>query len=200
VYGGFEGALVYDVLDIRLGARVGRTAQIADVDMHGVPTSFQAGAGVQASLELGFPFRYAATPQIAIVALDTLLKIDFNEVDRGDATMALSPCTTKIGANSCVENGAKPDLVPSLGVATNPIPQLSVVIYAQLQIRDFDTSHQMSLPAAARVQFSPNQRFDIGAELKFLDLTPAQPTDSSSKPAPSPLDQRFVNLYVQARY
>jgi hypothetical protein len=200
VYGGFEGALVYDILDIRLDARVGRTAQIADVDMNGVPTSFQAGAGVQASVELGFPFRYAATPQIAIVALETLLKIDFNAVERSDGTakMALPPCATNIGAANCVENGAKPDLVPSLGVATNPIPQLSVVVYAQLQIRDFDTSHQMSLPAAARVQFSPNQRFDIGAEFKFLDLTPATP--DNNKAAPSPFDQRFMNLYVQARY
>ena len=34
------------------------------------------------SLDLGFPFRYAIKPEIAIIALQTLISIDFNSARR----------------------------------------------------------------------------------------------------------------------
>jgi hypothetical protein len=226
VSAGFEGALAYDLFDIRVQARIYRAAVVSDLDdgvigiggtapamdegTTGVPTKFAAGAGTQLSVDLGFPFRYVARPELAIVALETLISIDFNAIKRGngrgDPTMNLESCfAVPAGGKSvdqlnCTEDGAKPDLAPSLGIASNPIPQLSLVAFAQLQIRDFDTTNQFTVPATVRVQFSPNQKLDIGAEFKFLNLKPIDPDGEGPASAPSPIDQRFMNLYVQARY
>ena len=203
---GFEGALAYDTIGIRLQARLNRTAQVAKLDTEGgtfKPTDFQKGAGTQFSIDVGFPFRYVAKPEIAIVALETLFSINFNSIKRGTGgttSCFADPMTAGFDAMNCVENGAKPDLAPSLGIATNPIPALSVVVFAQLQIRDFDTTNQFSVPATIRVQFSPNQKFDIGLEFKFLDLKPKDPDGDGPAPKPSPIDQRFMNMFIQARY
>ena len=106
-----------------------------------------------------------AKPEIAIVALDTLLSIDFD---------------------------SKPDLNPSLGIATNPIPALSVVIFAQLQITDFKTdAGSFHVPATARVEFSPSQKLDIGLEFTFLNVKPPEGQKF--------YDSRFLNLFVQFR-
>jgi hypothetical protein len=222
---GFEGAIAYDTLDIRLQARIYRAAIVSDFDdgfveftgtpamgegKTGVPTNFAAGAGTQFSVDLGFPFRYVATPKVAIVALETLVSIDFNSIKRGngggsgnmlESCFAVPDGTNIVDQNNCTEDGAKPDLAPSLGIATNPIPQLSLVVFGQLQIRDFDTTNQFSIPATVRVQFSPNQKFDIGLEFKFLNMKPIDPDgDMGPAEAPSPIDQRFMNMFVQARY
>lgn len=221
---GFEGALAYDLFDIRLQARIYRAAIVSDLDdgqlgftgqpvmgegLTGVPTNFAAGAGTQFSIDLGFPFRYAATPQVAIVALETLISIDFNGIKRGnggDAPGLLESCfavpdgVNMVDPNNCTEDGAKPDLAPSLGIASNPIPQLSLVLFAQLQIRDFDTTNQFTIPATARVQFSPNQKFDIGLEFKLLNMKPLDPDGEGPAEAPSPVDQRFMSMFMQARY
>jgi len=213
------------VFDIRLAAAIHRSAVVSDLDdgqfeftgmpvntegTTGVPTGFAAGAGTQFSVSLGFPFRYVARPELAIVALETLIEIDFNSVKRGDGTgdptMNLESCfavpdgVKSVDQNNCTEDGAKPDLAPSLGIASNPIPQLSLVIFGQLQIRDFDTTNQFTIPATARIQFSPNQKFDIGLEFKFLNLKPIDPDGDGPAEAPSPVDQRFMNMFVQARY
>ncbi len=222
---GFEGALAYDLFDIRVQARIYRAAIVSDLDdgflgftptgvigegNTGVPTNFAAGAGTQFSVDLGFPFRYAATPQIAIVALETLMSIDFNGIKRGngrgDPATNLESCFAvpdgmkTVDQANCTEDGAKPDLAPSLGISSNPIPQLSLVLFAQLQIRDFDTTNQFTIPATARIQFSPNQKLDIGLEFKFLNLKPIDPDGEGPAESPSPVDQRFMNLFVQARY
>lgn len=225
---GFEGSLAYDLFDIRLQARVYRPAAVSDLDdglpplfgggedksreegTTGVPTNFAAGASPQFSVDLGFPFRYAATPQIAIVALETLISFDFNGIKRGngkgnpavnlESCFAVPDGVKTVDQNNCTEDGVKPDLAPSLGIASNPIPQLSLVLFAQLQIRDFDTTNQFTIPATARIQFSPNQKFDIGLEFKFLNLKPIDPDGDGPAESPSPVDQRFMNMYVQARY
>ena len=101
---------------------------------------------------------------------------------------------------NCTEDGAKPDLAPSLGISTNPVAPLSVVLFAQLQIRDFDTTNQFTIPATARVQFTPNPKLDIGLEFRFIDLKPKDPNGEAEGDAPKFYAQRFLNLYVQARY
>lgn len=217
VYAGFEGALAYDVLDIRLAANLHRFAIPrfcgTDPDMPdacgGADPTLPSGnfdaAGVQFSVDLGFPFRYSFTPQIAIVALQTLISIDFNGSQRGDPTMrpmgAPAFCSAGVGTdtamtpvdpNNCIENGAKPDLNPSVGIATNPVPPLSIVIFGQLRIPDFDTSAgNFQIPVTGRVEFSPNQKFDVGLEFTLLNVKPPQPQ--------SPIDNRFLSLFVQAR-
>jgi len=174
LYAGVEGALAYDLVNFRTALRVSRdatpvTAPFDDgtgtiVDL---PTGEYTAGSVGGGIDLGFPFRYVAKPEIAIVALDTLMSIDFD---------------------------SKPDLNPSLGIATNPIPALSVVIFAQLQIVDFDTSAaNLKVPATVRIQFSPSRKLDIGGEFTFLNVKPPDGTGEF-------YDNRFLTLYVQSRF
>ena len=90
-------------------------------------------------------------------------------------------------------NGAKPDLNPSLGIATNPVPQLSLVVFAQLRVPDFDTSAgAFQIPVTGRVEFSPSQKLDIGLEFTLLNVKPPD--------GQSPIDNRFLSLFVQSRF
>jgi hypothetical protein len=124
------------------------------------------------SLDLGFPVRYDFKPEIAVIALQTLMSIDFNAADG---------------------NGAKPDINPSIGIATNPIPQLSLVVFAQLRVIDanFDAAN-FQVPVTGRVEVSPNQQFDIGLEFTLLNIKPPDPQ--------KPFDNRFLSLFVQSRF
>jgi hypothetical protein len=187
IYGGFEGALAYDLLDIRLAARIGRAAENRSTDPGKV--DYRGGA-TKFSIDIGFPFRYVARPEIAIIALNTLMSIDFN----GDAkeTTTIDPetmmeVTTKTG------NGAKPDLNPSLGIASNPVAPLSVVLFATLQVVDFDFTNKLKVPATARIQFSPNRKLDLGLEFTFLNL---KPDEASGKKF---YDDRFLTLFLAGR-
>jgi hypothetical protein len=168
VYAGFEAALSYDLIDFRSAIRLSRAATPKTEDMMGVPVvvpgEYQAGK-ISGGIDIGFPFRYVAKPEIAIVALDTLMSIDFD---------------------------SKPDLKPSLGISTNPIPALSVVIFATVQIIDFDTDVGFTVPATARVQFSPSRKMDLGAEFTFLNVKPPEGVKF--------YDNRFLTLYVQGRF
>ncbi len=160
VYAGVEAALAYDLVDVRAALRLSRPAAPG-----AMPGEYVKGK-IKGSIDLGFPFRYVAKPEIAIVALDTLISIDFD---------------------------SKPDLNPSLGISTNPIAALSVVIFAQLQIPDFDTSAgSFTVPATVRAQFSPSQKLDIGAEFVFLNVKPPDGVKF--------YDNRFLTLYVQSRF
>jgi hypothetical protein len=167
IYGGFEGALAYDFIDIRLAAALTRPALPVDGATDGSVVAGDLNLGV----DLGFPFRYTATPEIAIIALDTMMTIDFN---------------------------SKPDLKPSLGISTNPIEPVSVVVFATMIIKDFDTTAgNFLIPATARVQFSPSQKLDLGAEFTFLNLKPPAPADGGTEK--KFYDDRFLTLYAAFR-
>ncbi|MGE0549508.1 MAG: hypothetical protein AB7O24_30715 [Kofleriaceae bacterium] len=165
LYAGVEAALAYDLVDFRTAVRLNRAAvQATDPMGMAIPGEYEAG-DISAAIDIGFPFRYVARPEIAIIALNTLMSVNFDR---------------------------KPDLNPSLGIATNPIAPLSVVVFAQLQIPEFDTDvDSFRVPATARIQFSPNQKLDIGGEFTFLDLKP---------PAGNFYDNRFLTLYMQSRF
>lgn len=190
VYGGIEGSLMYDLVDVRLAANLHRFAipHLCGTDMDDPDACFEDGSAktmpkplpngkydagkFQFSVDLGFPFRYAIKPEIAIVALQTLMSIDFNKV---------------------AGNTATPDLNPSVGVATNPIPQLSLVVFAQLRVIDFNTdAGNFQIPVTGRVEFSPNQKLDIGLEFTLLNVKPPEPQ--------KPIDNRFLALFVQSRF
>lgn len=218
-YLGFEAALAYDLVDFRLAANLHRFAiprycgtdpdrptTCGPMDATLPSGNYDAG-GTQFSLDIGFPFRYAFRPEIAIVALHTLMSIDFNGSVRGDPDMRapglpaycsgigkdMAGMATGADVNNCIENGNKPDLNPSLGIATNPIPPLSVFVFAQLRIPDFDTSAgNFRVPVTGRAQFSPNQKFDIGLEFTLLNVKPPE--------GQSPIDNRFLALFVQSRF
>ncbi len=161
---GFEASLAYDFVDFRAALRVSKPT--LSIDKSSGTAMIKSEDSFGAHIDFGFPFRYVAKKEVAIVALDTLMTIDFNGV---------------------------PDLNPSLGISTNPIPPVSVVIFAQMQITDFNTDAAgIKVPATARIQFSPSQRFDLGGEFKFLNVKPPEGEKF--------YNQRFLSLYAQARF
>ncbi len=212
LYFGFEGALLYDTIDIRLAANIHRTALPTYCGQFGsgaapadctnpttgmlqpeLPSGEFTAGGTQFSIDLGFPFRYAIRPEIAIVALQTLMSIDFNSISNGYTIIEDDPNNPGTLRARGVRNGAKPDLLPSVGIATNPIPPLSVVIFAQLRVPDFDTSAgAFQVPVTGRVEFSPNQKFDVGLEFTLLNVKPPE--------GQSPIDNRYLSLFVQSRF
>jgi hypothetical protein len=211
-YAGFEAALAYNLLDVRVAANVHRFAvarfcgtdpdapSTCGPDDAALPSGNYDAGGTQFSLDIGFPFRYAIKPEIAIVALHTLMSIDFNGAVRGDPDMrdkAMYPaenCSVAgADAMNCVENGAKPDLNPSIGVTTSPIPALNLVVFGQLRIPDFDTSAgNFKVPVTGRVQYTPNHKFDVGLEFTLLNVKPPE--------GQSPIDNRFLALFIQSRF
>lgn len=219
-YFGFEGAIAYDLVDIRLAAGVHRNAvpvygffcnppatpnemavggtmcTRADATIDALPSGEYHSGDMQFSIDVGFPFRYAIKPEIAIVALQTLMQIDFNAAATDHVTvttemdMATGMPVTKFQNTG---DGAKPDLNPSVGIATNPLPPLSVVVFAHLLIPDFDTSAgAFQVPVTGRIEFSPNQKFDVGLEFTLLNVKPPE--------GQSPIDNRFLALFVQSRF
>jgi hypothetical protein len=235
VYFGFEGALAYDILDIRVAANLHRNAipefqnfcqpassadpvdpqdptlcgtskggtSTPDAALVNLPDGTYFAGGTKFSIDVGLPFRYAIKPQIAIVALQTLMSIDFNGVSKDHVLASQSQImvpdgmggtkTQNLTVNTPVGNTAKPDLEPSIGIATNPIPQLSVVVFAQLRIPDFDTAAgAFQVPVTGRVEFSPNQKLDVGLEFTLLNVKPPE--------GQSPIDNRFLSLFMQSRF
>lgn len=222
-YFGFEGALVYDLLDIRLAANVHRNAlasysnfcsPVAAADhVNPVNPATDCGAGANASIvnlpngaynagqtkfsvDIGFPLRYNFVPQFAVVALQTLMTIDFNAVDRDHVlNQPVTPpgATQPINHFVAVSNKVTPDLNPSIGLEANPIPQLSLTIFAQLRVPDFDTAAgAFQVPVTARIEASPSQKFDVGLEFTLLNVMPPE--------GQSPIDNRFISLFVQSRF
>jgi len=232
-YLGFEGSLVYDLLDIRLAANVhrnavpfydnfcdppstpGQTTATNNPTMDGMchdptmgnpinpmqtvdtlPNGDFAAGGTKFSIDLGFPFRYAFRPEIALVALQTLMSIDFNPVTIDHVITSPimgAPAGTAQFTTQQVGNSAKPDFNPSVGLATNPIPQLSVTVFAQLRVPDFDfAAGYFQIPVTGRIEASPNQQLDFGLEFTLLNIKPQDPQ--------SPIDNRFLSLFMAARY
>jgi hypothetical protein len=196
VYGGFEGALAYDLIDIRLAARIGRTAlpkyELVDDGMGGMiqqPSGDYDSGETKFAVDIGFPFRYVARPEIAIVALESVMSVDFNATDCLPAPMD----------DEC-ENEIKPDLNPSLAIVTNPIAPVSLVVKAQLQVKDFNFNKKLAVPATIRVQFSPTRQIDIGGEFTLLNIKPTDPDDDGPAEAPGAFDNRFLSLFFAARF
>jgi len=67
-YAAFEGSIVYDLVDFRIGLDLAKTA--------GATTSDESSVGV--SIPIGFPFRYAPKEQVAVTALETAFSIQFD--------------------------------------------------------------------------------------------------------------------------
>jgi hypothetical protein len=154
-----------------------------------VPNGEYDPGSTRVSIDIGFPFRYAFTPEIAIVALQTLIAVNVNGGVSKDHTI-YDPATK---TNMAVGAKGKPDFVPSIGIATNPIPQLSLVLFAQLRIPDFDTTAgAFQIPATLRAEASPTQRYDIGLDFSLLNLKPPE--------GQSPTDNLYMSLFMQARY
>ena len=130
-YVGAEMALAYDLIDFRVA---GRISYVQDVEW-------------LAAVDVGFPFRYVAKPEIAITALETFFAMPLN--------------------------GDKPTFLPSIGIITNPHPLVAIILRAQLEVPGFDFSLDKEfyrVGATATVQFTATQTIDIGAEFTFVDM------------------------------
>jgi hypothetical protein len=197
VYAGFEGALAYDLIDFRLALRVSRTAlpkyELVDDGMGGMiqqPSGDYDSGETKFAADIGFPFRYVARPEVAIVALQSIMSIDFNATDCVEDAMGDEVC----------ENEIKPDLNPSLGIVTNPIAPVSLVVQAQLQVKDFNFNKKLAVPATIRIQFSPTRQIDIGGEFTLLNIKPTDPDGDGPAEAPGAFDNRFLSLFFAARF
>lgn len=201
IYAGFEGALGYDLIDLRLLGRVSRTAlpiyeSVMDANNNTIiqPSGKTDAGQTKFAIDIGFPFRYVARPEIAIVALQSVMSIDLNATD----------CVDNAGDEVC-ENEIKPDLNPSLGIVTNPIAAVSLVVLAQLQVKDFDFTKKLAVPATIRIQFSPTRQIDIGGEFTLLNIKPTKgPDPDGTGPmtgfTPGAFDNRFLSLFFAARF
>jgi hypothetical protein len=173
-YVAVEGSIVYDLVDFRGAARWSYCGPIEN-DM-GVPEPYSPCTDPDAELhfDVGFPFRYAPKPQVAVVALDTFFTLDTE---------------------------SKPDLNPSVGVIVQPVPIVAILVKAQLLIPDFDTeTKKFVVPATAAVQLSPTNLLDIGAEFTLLNIKPELAENApAGTEKPGAFDQRFLLFYGQLR-
>ncbi|MBK9036481.1 MAG: hypothetical protein IPL61_35415 [Myxococcales bacterium] len=71
-YGAFEGSIVYDLVDFRIGATLERSAETTNAAGDTVP------AATTFSIPIGFPFRYAPKEQVAVTAFETAFAIQFD--------------------------------------------------------------------------------------------------------------------------
>lgn len=156
-YAAFEGAIVYDLVDFRTGLSI-------DID----PSTTRVG------VPIGFPFRYAPKPQVAVTALETAFQIQFD---------------------------GKPDATPNIGVVVQPAPIVAILVKASLVIPDFDfTADNVSVPASFAVQLSPNNKIDAGMEFRFSNLKLPEGTDIDGDGMPDKFyDDRFLLFFGQIR-
>ena len=162
---GFETALNYDVVDFR-----------ADLVFNHYPSaSSTMGTNASATatdvgISVGFPFRYAPKPEIELIALDSLVTVNFDR---------------------------SPDLSPAISAILNPVDQLAIILRAQAVFTNFNVNSAVAVPVSATVQYSPNNVFDLGAQFQFPNLNP-QP-DPTTMVAPNFYDNRFLLFYLQFR-
>ncbi len=158
-YAAFEGSIVYDLVDFRAGFQVDH-----------VPGTTQVG------IPIGFPFRYAPKPQVAVVALETAFEIQFD---------------------------GKPDATPNIGIVVQPVPIVAILVKAGMRVIDFDFSNasKVSIPASFAIQLSPNNKIDAGMEFRFPNLKPAATTDpvTMMEVTPNFYDDRFLLFFGQIR-
>ncbi len=173
-----ESALYYDFVDFRLALDFpvnpgvkGFDAPNCETVLPTDPCGLTPPVPFTIDIVVGFPFRWAPKKQFAIVGLDKLFTVH------------------TIG-------GGKPDLTTQLGFAIQPLDFLVVFLNAELVVPEFNTNF-LFLPATAAVQFSPNNKFDIGLQFGFNNLKP--PVYDQERGI-GPLDRRFLLLYLQARF
>lgn len=174
---GMESALYYDVVDFKIGldfpinpGAPGNEAPDCETVDETVPCGLTPPVPFTFDIVVGFPFRYAPKKQFAIVGLDKLFTVH------------------TIG-------GGKPDLTASLGALFQPLEPLAIFLRAEFIVPEFNTNFLL-IPAIAQVQFSPNNRLDLGLQFSFANIKPTSIDEANDI---GPFDRRFLLLYVQTR-
>ncbi len=182
-------------------ATVSQSCQNSMATIVTLPDGTYGRAGTKFSIDFGMPFRYAFKPQVAMILGQKIISIDFNGTPL-DHILTDPTDTGMQDANGNeiytyqqekVPNGAKPDLDLSGGIAFNPIAQLAIQVYAELKIADFDTSaDNFQIPVTLQIEGALSHQFDIGMQFTLLNVIPPDPQ--------SPIDQRYLTAYAQARF
>ncbi len=132
-------------------------------------------------LAVGFPFRYRPKPNIAIVALDKLMTIHTKSAVTGVDDMGKP-----------VES-AKPDLTIGVGIIFQAAKQLAILARGEIDVPRFDTTNY-AIPVSVNIQFSPNNKMDLGGEFTLGNLKKKDDMGKSD-----PLAQRSLLLFLQFR-
>jgi hypothetical protein len=177
---GLESALYYDLVDFRIALDMpinpgvpGNDPPDCETVDPAAPCGLTPPVPFTIDIVVGFPFRWAPKKQFAVVGLDKLFTV--HTID-----------------------GSKPDLTAQFGFVVNPLDILAVFLRAEFIVPEFNTNFLL-IPASAAVQFSPNNRFDIGLQFGFNNIKPTAQDDAADPPIGA-FDRRFLLLYLQARF
>jgi hypothetical protein len=174
---GLESALYYDLVDFRIGLEFpinpgvpGNEKPDCNTTNPEDPCGLTPPVPFTMDIVVGFPFRYAPKKQFAVVGLDKLFTVH------------------TIG-------GGKPDLTASLGFLIQPVDFLAIFLRGEFIVPEFNTNFLL-IPAIAQVQFSPNNRLDLGLQFSFANIKPTAADEAAGIGA---FDRRFLLLYLQTR-
>ncbi len=136
------------------------------IDVRGSLLLSKIGGETHVGAQIGFPIRYLIKPQIAITALETLMTVNFN---------------------------AKPDFTPSLGVIAVPVPQIALLLHAELFDAGFEPHKvNIAVPVTVAAQVTPTNKVDIGLMFLLPNILVSDPV--------KPYDARELELYVNLRF
>jgi hypothetical protein len=141
-YAAFEGSIVYDLVDFRAGLG------FSSIEVPAVAPATETTRSTEFGIPIGFPFRYAPKPEVAVVALETAFEIQFD---------------------------SKPDATPNIGIVVQPAPIVAILVKASLRVKDFDFSAEnLTIPGTIAIQLSPTNKLDAGMEFTFGNLKPPE--------------------------
>jgi hypothetical protein len=144
-YVGYEGALSYDLVDFR-AAFVLPVTKTTNIDATTTPPTTTTSTDVAPGIQFGFPVKYRLKPQIAIIALRSLMTINFT---------------------------SKPDLTPSVGVIGQIAPPFAIVAQAGITIIGFNTdAGNFQIPVSVAAQYTPSNTIDLGLQFSFPNVKP----------------------------
>jgi len=169
-YVGYEAGLNYDFIDFR-AAFILPVTKITT----GTPPNTTSSTDVAPGVQLGFPFKYRMSPQIAIIALRNLMTINFK---------------------------SKPDLTPTVGGIIQPIPEFAAIIQAGITITGFNTDgDNFKIPVSVALQYTPSSAIDFGLQFAFPTIKPGtDPDGDGPQEAPKFYDSRTLLFFGTFRF
>lgn len=166
----FEGSIIYELVDLRVGLRVARTADTTTIEKG---ASTVVDGELTASIPIGVPFRYSPRAQVAVTALETLFAIDDGPPD------------------------ALPSV--GIVIQPAPVVALLINASVAIEDFDFSVDHFV-VPVSAAVQLTPNNRLDLGLEFRFGNHNLPAGTDANKDgEADAFYDDRFLFFFARYR-
>ncbi len=173
---GLESALYYNVVDFRIALEFPLNPDAEGGDPDEATNGLDPPSPFTVDIVVGVPFRIVPRKQFAIFALDKIFTVH-------------------------TISGSKPDLNVGAGFVIMPVDIVSIILRGEFTVPEFNTN-RLFVPASGAVQFSPNNKFDLGLEFTFATLKPVEddPETEVMEVEIGPFERRFLLLYVQARF